>query len=194
MLSIAHSYVFFTLLNLVNHKTDQLEANFSKPSFSIQEENWADKSSADKTSYRRLAFTSSATTRESNTDGKPINTTFDIEDASVKNTTKRSNFNINVTFDLEDPEDRSKLFVKSKGSPNKNATFDIEDPFLLSSNTSEALETFDNESYEVNPLSRSYIRQITYNIPKHNSFLANSDSCMKSNEKFENTQHYQGDR
>ena len=90
---------------MVNHKTDQLESNFSKPSFSIQEENWADKSSADKTSYRRLAFTSSATTRESNTDGKPINTTFDIEDASIKNTTKRKNLNMNVTFDLEDLED-----------------------------------------------------------------------------------------
>ena len=182
-------------MNLRNHKTDQLAAQFHTGLEAANQEQLSYKMSSNKTNYRRLAFSSSATTPEKSVN-KPINTTFDIDDASDTKNAKKCRFNINVTFDLDDDEDKSKL--KSKNPSHRNATFDIEEPYLLPSSDSdknrETLETVDNESTEVNPLHRSYIRQITYNVPKHNSFHGSFDPDKKSTQKFEDRQHYRNAR
>ena len=180
-----------------NRKTNQLAAQFHTGLEPANQEQFSYQRSSDKTNYRRLAFTSSATTPE-NPASTPNNTTFDIDDDSDKKISKKCKFNINVTFDLDDSEDKSKLFLKSKNPSNRNATFDIEEPYLLpcseSDTNRETLETVDNESSEVNPLSRSYVRQITYNVPKHNSFLGNFDPIKKPAQKFEDRQHYRNAR
>ena len=74
---------------------------------SIKQENWPNKSYEDKSIFRRIAFiTSSATTNESSTTSKPINNTFDIDEAYMT----RSKYNFNDTFDLEDSDKNPRKF------------------------------------------------------------------------------------
>ena len=67
----------------------------------------------------------------------------EIESEAITNRTK-----LNVTFDVEKQKPQIQI---------KNATFDMTD----------------GQNEELNLNSRNYLRQITYNIPSHNSFLKN---------------------
>ena len=186
----------YSTVNIRKYKTDELAEKFQKGMDSSNQDRISYQSFPNKASYRRLAFTSAVTTPDSD-DNKPFNTTFDVDEDSDKKNAKQSKFSMNVTFDLED---KSELFVKSKHTTNLNETFDIEEPTLTHQSIrdkiklEEKIETVDNESSEVNPLSRSYPRHITYNVPKHNSFLGSLNSDKKPMQKLDGCLQYKNVR